>query len=169
MFHIRKPSTAPAPTPEQLADAIERLRVEAESLEARRRAATEDVRRLTEQAAAGTLAEPGRLADALRHARYLETAPDPLAQIPALEVQRERIQALALAQARAQAGEAYSAAVQAFASAYAQLLPLADRVRAAAGPAGVMLSNHSSPDLPAPGKRHVVIGGAVVDFPRGRA
>lgn len=167
MFKLRKQSPAPAMSPDQLADAIERLRVDAESLEARRHAAAEDVRRMTEQAAAGTLAEPGRLADALKHARDLETAPDPLAQIPALEAQRERLQAEALAQARAQAGEAYSTAVQTFAAAYSQLLPLADAVRAAAGPAGVMLSNHSSPDLPALGKRHVVIGGAVVDFPRG--
>lgn len=171
MSFITRKRPAPAPDIEaqiqRLNDEIERLQSDGEVSDTRRRDADAVVIRLTAEAAAGSLKDGQRLVDAIRHQRQLAESPDPRAQIPALQAQRAGLEQQVHEARRADAAARYNAAVMDYTAAYARLVPLAAEVRAAAAAAGVMLSPHNSPGLPAGGDRHIVIGGAVVHFPRG--
>lgn len=168
MTHEPSPALADAEAQiQRLDDQIEALHSAGNALDAQRRDADAAVTRLMAEAAAGTLTDAQRLTDALRRQRELAQAPDPREQVQAIRGQREALEQRLYAARRDDAVQRYSAAVVAFAAAYAELAPLAGAVREAAADAGVALTAHNSPHLPTDGMRHVVIGGAVVDFPRG--
>jgi hypothetical protein len=152
---------------QRIDDAVEAAHSAAAALDAQRRDAEALAARLMAEAAAGTLSDPQRLADALRRQRELAQAPDPREQVQAFQAQREALEQRLYAARRADATQRYSDAVVAFAAAYAQIIPLAMAVRELANDAGVTLTPSNSPALPEVGVRHVVVGGAVVDFPRG--
>jgi len=152
---------------QRIDDAVEAAHSAWSALETQRRDADTLAARLMAEAADGTLKDSQRLADALRRQRELAQTPDPREQVQALRTQREGLEQRLYAARRADAMARYDAAVMAFAAAYAQIIPLAARVRELAGDAGVMLTPHNSPRLPWDGERHVVVGGAVVNFPRG--
>ncbi len=141
---------------EELEEARGRAEVErrhrAEALEQARREAAQ----LTEQAAAGKLKNPQKLAEALQRVRQLEAepqAPDVAGEIAQLQNERAAAE-------REAAMREYLSAVQQYAAAAAPLVKLAADVKEKAERAGVFITVANSPGLLG---RELAIGGAIVE------
>ncbi len=145
----------------QLADEIAQAEADAQATMLRRQTADAAVAKLTEQAAAGTLDDPARLAAALRQQRELAAQPQG-DRLAALRAEEAELQERVHAERRRAAEAAYSEACTAYARACAPLPALAQRVRDLAPGAGVLLNEVNSPHLIG---RAVTIGGALVDIP----
>ena len=164
----RGPATAEVQSVErriaQLGDEINLLQAQVDGVALRRQAADTAVRELSEQAAAGKLEEPARLAKALQHQRELAADTGEQATLQRLHGERNDLSESIHSLRREAAKEAYSSAVEDYAKACAPLVRLAERVREAAVDAGVLLSEHNSKHLVG---TWVQIGGAVINLPKG--
>lgn len=146
----------------RVADDIQLAQADAQAVTLRRQAVAASVAKLTEQAAAGTLDDPGRLSEALRQQRELAADDACAHRLSALQAEQESLQREIHEVRQRAASEAYLAAVQRYANACAALPELAVQVREAAVAAGMMLTPDNSPHLVG---RTVQIGGALVDIP----
>lgn len=143
-------------------DDIQLVQADAQAIVLRRQAVAASVAKLTEQAASGTLDDPGRLAEALRQQRELSADEASAHRLSALRAEQESLQQQMHGARRRAASEAYLAAVQRYANACAALPELAVQVREAAVAAGMILTPDNSPHLVG---RAIQIGGALVDIP----
>lgn len=143
-------------------DDIDLIQANAQAVMLRRQAVAASIAKLTERAAAGTLDDPGRLAEALRQQRELSADDASERRLSALRVEQESLQQQMHGARRRAAREAYLGAVQRYANACAALPGLAVQVREAAVAAGMMLTPDNSPHLVG---RAIQIGGALVDIP----
>jgi chromosome segregation ATPase len=163
----RGPATAEVQEVERriavLNDEITQLEAKIEGLALRRQAADNAVRDLSEEAAAGTLQDPARLAKALQHQREVAADTGEQAALDRLRDERGNLSERILTLRREAAKEAYSRAVEDYAKACAPLVGLAQRVREAAVDAGVLVTEANSKHLVG---TWVQIGGAVINLPK---
>lgn len=148
----------------QIDDEIERLHAAAAARQAERQHAAQVVQRLTEEAASGTLRDPGRLAAALLHQRQLEADTGVDAQIEKLRAERDELQTLKHEAIARKAHERYDEAVRALAEACRPILALQAAVEDAARAAGVVIGPGTT-KWPLP-ERYLFIGGARIDLTR---
>lgn len=148
----------------QIADEITQAEADAQAQGLRQQATAALVAKLTEQAAAGALDDPARLAEALRQQREIASqAQEPATnRLNALRSEQERLQGEIHAHRRKAAQEEYSEACMAYAKACATLPAITERVRKAALAAGVTVNERNSPHLL---DRVVQIGDALIDIP----
>lgn len=149
----------------QLDDEIAQAQADQRALDVRRQSAEAAVAKFTEQAAAGTLKDLSRLAQALRHQRELAnngitvSAGQLQSELAALQQRTHELR-------RRAATEVYLKALDSYVKACAPLPALARRVHEAAAAAGVPIFPHNSPGLLG---RQILIGDALLDIPTGAA
>ncbi|KGS08620.1 hypothetical protein [Burkholderia sp. ABCPW 111] len=146
----------------QLPDEIAQAQADVQALALRKQATDATVAKLTEQASAGTLDDPARLAASLRQQRELAADESASLRIRTLQAEHAKLEQEIHEHRRVAATQAYHDAVQRYAQACAPLPALALVVKDAAVAAGVILTAHNSPHLVG---RDIQIGGAVVDIP----
>ena len=149
-----------------LRDELGRVQAETDALKMRRHHTDEQVRRLAEQAATGTLKDPNRLVTALAEQRKLSIG-TPDERLQALHAEIAAAEEGVHAVRRKAAESAYLAAIAQYAdaAANARLPELAAKVRALAPGAGVMLPRCISCGTDGMHSATLNIGGALIDLP----